>query len=202
MVQGGILMGKVFGYGRVSTKDQNPELQINALKDSGCHPSDIYIEKISSRKKERPLFKKVLRLLQEGDTLVVWKIDRIGRSVKELVTILEDLMKKGVHLKTLTGALVVDTKTAQGKLMYSIIAAFAEYEREINRERTLAGLEAAKKRGIKLGPKYKLNDNDIKRMKQMRNAGMSVKDILKYFNIGKTTYYRYMKRNESIQKEV
>jgi len=93
-------MGKLFGYGRVSTKDQNPDFQINALKDSGCHPSDIYIEKISSRKKERPLFKKVIGLLQKEDTLVVWKIDRIGRSVKELVTILEDLIEKGVHLKT------------------------------------------------------------------------------------------------------
>lgn len=190
-------MGKFFGYGRVSTKDQNPELQINALKDAGCHPSDIYIEKISTRKKLRPLFNKVMGLLQEGDTLVVWKIDRIGRSVKELVIILEELMDKGVHLKTLTGPLVVDTTTAQGKLMYSIIAAFAEYEREINRERTLAGLEAAKKRGVKLGPKYKLTDKDVNKMKQMKKAGMSVKDILEYFNIGKTTYYRYINNSSS-----
>lgn len=184
-------MGKLFGYGRVSTKEQNPELQINALKNTGCHPSDIYIEKISSRKKERPLFKKVMSLLQERDTLVIWKIDRIGRSVKELVTILEELMEKKVHLKTLTGPLVVDTTTPQGKLMYSIIAAFAEYEREINRERTLAGLEAAKKRGVKLGPKFKLTDKDVKKMKQMREAGMPVKDILDYFDIVKITYYRY-----------
>lgn len=189
-------MGKFFGYGRVSTKDQNHELQINALKDAGCHPSDIYIEKISTRKKIRPSFNKVMRLIQEGDTLVVWKIDRIGRSVKELVTILEDLMDKGVNLKTLTGPLVVDTTTAQGKLMYSIIAAFAEYEREINRERTLAGLEAAKKKGVKLGPKHKLTDKDVDKMKQMKEAGMSVKDILEYFNIGKTTYYRYINNSE------
>lgn len=93
-------MGKLFGYGRVSTKDQNPELQINALKDAGYHPSDIYIKKISSRKKVRPLLNKVMELIQKGDTLVIWKIiDRIGRSVKELVTILEDLMDKGVHLR-------------------------------------------------------------------------------------------------------
>lgn len=185
-------MGKLFGYGRVSTKEQNPELQINALKKAGCHPSDIYIEKISSRQKERPLFKKLMNLFQEEDTLVIWKIDRIGRSVKELIIILEELIEKKVHLKTLTGPLVVDTATPQGKLMYSIIAAFAEYEREINRERTLAGLAAAKKRGVKLGPKFKLTDKDVKKMKQMRDAGMSVKDILDYFDIGKTTYYRYI----------
>lgn len=147
----------------------------------------------------RPLFNKVMGLLQKGDTLVVWKIDRIGRSVKELVTILEELMDKWVHLKTLAGPLVVDTTTAQGKLMYSIIAAFAEYEREINKERTLAGLEAAKKRGVKLGPKYKLTDKDVNKMKQMKEAGMSVKDILEYFNIGKTTYYRYINNSSEDQ---
>jgi DNA invertase Pin-like site-specific DNA recombinase len=190
------VMKKFFGYGRVSTKEQNPDLQINALKEAGCHPSDIYIEKISSRKKERPLFKKVMDLLEAGDTLVVWKLDRIGRSVKELVTILEELMERGVDLKILTGPLVVDTTTAQGKLMYSIIAAFAEYERELNRERTLAGLEAAKKRGVKLGPKFKLTDKDVEKMKQMREAGMSVKDIMDYFEISKSSYYRYMKARD------
>ena len=189
-------MSKFFGYGRVSTKEQNPDLQINALKKAGCHPSDIYIEKISSRKKERPLFKQVMDLLEEGDTLVVWKLDRIGRSVKELVTILEELMERSVDLKILTGPLVVDTTTVQGKLMYSIIAAFAEYERELNRERTLAGLEAAKKRGVKLGPKFKLTDEDVEKMKQMREAGMSVKDILDYFDISKSSYYRYMKNGD------
>ena len=178
-----IIFDRTNNNGRVSTKDQNPELQINALKDAGCHPSDIYIEKISSRKKLRPLFNKVMGLLQGGDTLIVWKIDRIGRSVKELVTILEELIDKGVHLKTLTGPLIVDPTTAQGKLMYSIIAALAEYEREINRERTLAGLEAAKNNGVKLGPKYRLTDKDVIKMKQMREASMSVKDIINYFNI-------------------
>lgn len=163
-------------------------MQTDALKNAGCHPSDIYIEKISSRKKHRPLFETMMGLLQEGDTLVVWKIDRIGRSVRELVTILEDLMERGVNLITLSGSLIIDTTTAQGKLFFSIIAAFAEYERDINLERTLAGLEAAKKRGVKLGPKYKLIDKDVTRMKQMREAGMSVKDILDYFKIGKSTY--------------
>lgn len=81
--------------------------------------------------------------------------------------------------------------------MYSIIAAFAEYERDLNRERTLAGLEAAKKRGVKLGPKYKLTDKDVNKMRQMKEAGMSVKDILEYFNIGKTTYYRYINNSNS-----
>ncbi|SHK59308.1 MULTISPECIES: recombinase family protein [Tepidibacter] len=185
-------MGKLFGYARVSTKDQNLDLQINTLKEAGCHPSDIYVEKISSRKKERPIFKKVSNLLQEGDTLVIWKLDRIGRSLVELVNIIEEINQKKANLKTLTGSLMIDTSTAQGKLMYSITAAFAEYERDINRERTLAGLEAARRRGVKFGPKFKLTDKDIKKMKQMKDVGMSIKDILSYFNIGKTTYYRYI----------
>ncbi|SHJ46962.1 Helix-turn-helix domain of resolvase [Paramaledivibacter caminithermalis DSM 15212] len=141
-------------------------------------------------------------LLQEGDTLVVWKIDRIGRSVKKLVTILEELKEKEVHLKTLTGSLVVDTTTAQGKLMYSIITTFAEYERDVNRERTLAGLEAARKRGIKLGRKFKLEDADIERMEQMRKAGIPVSDILDYFKIGKTTYYRYINKSKVINAKI
>lgn len=188
-------MGKKFGYARVSKKDQNLDLQINALKKSECHSSDIYVEKISTRTKERPILKKFLELMENGDTLVIWKLDRIGRSLIELIKIMDDLNNRNIHLKSLAGNLIIDTTNAQGKLMYNITAAFAEYERDINKERTIAGLEAAKKRGIKLGRRFKLDEEDIIKMKQMRSAGISIKNITKYFKIGKTTFYRYINKN-------
>lgn len=184
-------MSKKFGYARVSTKDQNLDLQINALKKDGCHPSDIFVEKISSRKKERPVFKELLSKLEADDTLIIWKLDRIGRSLRELVEIMDELNKRGIHLKTLTGNLIIDTSTAQGKLMYNITAAFAEYERDINKERVTAGLEAAIERGVKLGRKAKLTEEEVNKIRQMRKAGISIKEITEYFNIGRTTYYRY-----------
>lgn len=137
-------MNKNFGYARVSKEEQHLDLQIDALKDSGCHSSDIFVEKISTRKSIRPVFKKLLEIMEPEDTLIIWRLDRIGRSLIELVSIIEILNRRNINLKTLTGNLIIDTSTSQGKLMFNITAAFAEYERDVNRERTLAGLKAAK----------------------------------------------------------
>ena len=105
-------MGKLFGYGRVSTADQNYELQLNDLKSYGCHPSDIYIDVMSSRSEKRPEFEKVKKLLEEGDTLVLWSLDRVGRSLVDLVNIMEHLNSMGCHLATINGNYVFDTRSA------------------------------------------------------------------------------------------
>ena len=185
--------GKCFGYGRVSTRDQNPQLQIDALIESGCHPSDIYIETISSRRLFRPELEKVMSKLESGDTLIAWKLDRIGRSVVELIHIIEQLNSRNVNLRILTGSLKVDTSTAQGKLMFHIVSAFAEYERELIRERSIAGQKAAVKNGAVIGRPRCLSDKDLDHLIKMSSQGISVKEICKFFEISKTSYYRYLK---------
>ena len=187
-------MKKYFGYARVSKEEQHLDLQIDSLVKAGCHSSDIYLEKISSKKKDRPVFNKVLSLMEADDVLVIWKLDRIGRSLIELVNIMDQMNNRGLHLKTLSGNIMIDSSTAQGKLMYNITAAFAEYERDLNRERTIAGLEAAKNRGVKLGPKFKLTYSEIEKLKSMRKAGISIKEIRSYFNISRTSFYRYLNK--------
>ena len=126
------------GYARVSTHDQNPQLQIDALDQAGCER--IFTEKASGAKRDRPELKAALDYMREGDTLVVWKLDRLGRDLKHLVTIVQDLTDREIGLRVLTGqGAQIDTTTAAGRLIFGIFAALAEFERELIRERTVAG---------------------------------------------------------------
>lgn len=148
----------LIGYMRVSTTDQSTDLQRDALLAAGVAERDIYADKASGKLDARPGLDACLKALRSGDTLVVWKLDRLGRSLRHLVTTVQELGVRGVAFKVLTGhGADIDTGTAAGKLVFGIFAALAEFERELISERTRAGLAAAKARGRKGGRKAKLS---------------------------------------------
>jgi len=184
-------MSKLFGYARVSTNQQDLTAQIEAIKVAGVHPSDIYVEKISSRSANRKQLNTVISMLEDGDVLTVYKLDRIGRSLKDLISIVEGINAVGANIKTLSGNQIIDTTTSQGKLFFNLMAIFSEYERDIIRERTLMGLEAAKAKGVQLGRK-RLYDPTIKDDIERLRKNLTVAEVCKQLNISKTTYYRYI----------
>lgn len=152
----------LIGYMRVSTTDQNTDLQRDALIAAGVADDQLYADKASGAKDDRPGLAGCLKALRPGDTLVVWKLDRLGRSLQQLVTTVQELATRGVGFKVLTGhGADIDTTTAAGKLVFGIFAALAEFERELISERTRAGLAAAKARGRKGGGRPKLSATTI-----------------------------------------
>ncbi len=196
-------MGKKFGYARVSTNKQDLEAQIEALKKEGVHSSDIYSEEISSRVKKRPEFKRLLTNIESGDMLVVYKLDRIARSLRELIDIVDELNRSGCDIKTLSGDHIIDTSTSMGKLFFNINASFAEYERDIISERTKLGLENAKAKGKTLGRTPKLDHNGIEKLKKLRNSELTVRQICEMLSISKSGYYRYINEidNQEIERK-
>ena len=147
----------LIGYARISDDCQVLDLQIDALVEAGIDKENIYTDKISSVKDARPGLESCLKALRKDATLVVWKLDRLGRSLKHLITKIDDLNQRGVGFKVLTGeGINIDTTTAAGKMIFSIFGAFAEFERELIRGRTLAGLKAVRARGRKGGRKFNL----------------------------------------------
>jgi DNA invertase Pin-like site-specific DNA recombinase len=148
----------LIGYMRVSTTDQSTDLQRDALLVAGVKERDIYLDKASGKRDDRPGLEACLKAMREGDTLVVWKLDRLGRSLRHLVETVQELVERGVGFRVLTGhGANIDTGTASGKLVFGIFAALAEFERELITERTRAGLAAARARGRKGGRKPKLS---------------------------------------------
>lgn len=176
------------GYARVSTFDQNLDSQLDELKKAGC--TKIFQEKASSVKK-RPEFEKCLDYLREGDTLVVWKLDRLGRTTKKLLELIDDLKDRGINLQIIT--LGVDTSTAAGRLFFTMMAGLAEMERELIRERTNVGLKAARARG-KMGGRKPIDEQIMNRAMIMYEARMTVNDITKTLNISRSTFYKYLKQ--------
>ena len=177
------------GYARVSTGDQNFDLQVGSLEEAGCER--IYKEKTSGAAKSRPELEKCLDSLREGDALVVWRLDRFGRSLKDLVSKMEALEEKDVDFVSLTEG--IDTTTAQGKLTFHIFGALAEFERELTRERTMAGLEAAREQGRVGGRPRALQEEDIPQVQAlMQNPEVSTSDICERFDISRATLYRYV----------
>lgn len=179
------------GYARVSTVEQDLSLQITALEKFGCDV--IYSEKKSALL-ERPELEKLLMTLREGDVLVIWKLDRLGRSLKQLISIVENLNSKGIDLVVVNG--LIDTTTAQGKLFYQITGAFAEFERELIVERTRAGLMEAKRRGVKLGRKSGLSEASLRKAKAAielyKLHSMKTREICISLNISPSTFYKYL----------
>lgn len=181
------------GYARVSTRDQNLDLQIDALKKAGCADTYIYKEEISGASRERPELKKVLEHLRADDVVVVWKLDRLGRSLADLVHLVNEIQGKGADLHSLHDN--IDTTTPQGKLTFHIFAAIAEFEREIIRERTNAGLASARARGRKGGrPRGLSPDAKIKAAAAttLYKQGTSVIEICKNLGVSKKTFYKYL----------
>jgi DNA invertase Pin-like site-specific DNA recombinase len=177
------------GYARVSTLDQDSALQIDALKAAECER--IFEEKASGTKEDRPQLARALDHMRKGDVLVVWKLDRLARSLKQLVDVLEDLGKRGIGFRCLAPA--IDTTTPEGRLLYSITGAFAEFEREIIRQRTRAGLKAALARGRKGGRPRSMQPQDIAKARAMlRDREISVAAVAKVLGVSRTTIYTYL----------
>ncbi|MFE6333842.1 recombinase family protein [Streptomyces sp. NPDC057798] len=189
--------GHLIGYARVSTDDQEAQLQRDALTDAGC--SRIFEDKASGKNTDRPELTAVLDYLRAGDTLVVWKLDRLGRSLIDLVSIVDGLRGRGIGFKVLTGALsAVDTTSADGRLFFQIIAAMAEFERSLIKDRTKAGLEAAKAQGRTGGRPTVITDDLLTVAKARKAKGESVSAIAKALGVSRATLYRHLPDQEQL----
>ena len=178
----------LIGYARVSTQDQNLELQHDALNKAGCEK--IFEDKVSGSRTERPGLNRVMEILRKGDTLVVWKLDRLGRSVKHLVDLVGELSKQGVHFCSLTDS--IDTSTTSGRFFFHVMASLAQMERELTIERTRAGLEAARQLGRKCGRKRQMTDSKIESAKKLLSSGIPPKDVAKNLGVSVPTLYRWI----------
>lgn len=186
------------GYVRVSRNEQNPEMQRNELEASGCER--IFEERISSRKESRPQLEAALDYCREGDRLVVWKLDRLGRSIKELIELVNSLEERGVEFKSSRESL--DTSTPGGKLVFHVFASMAEFERDVIRERTMAGLESARVRGRKGGRKPVMDEKKIAlASKLMRDREMPISEVSDAVGVSKATIYRYLKPDGTVRKD-
>jgi DNA invertase Pin-like site-specific DNA recombinase len=179
----------LIGYARVSTVDQNLDLQRNALAEAGC--GRIFTEQMSGAVADRPELMAAIGYARSGDTLVVWKLDRLARSVKQLIDTIENLRVRDVGFRSLTEAL--DTTTAQGRLVFHMFGALAEFERSLILERTRAGLSAAKKAGRAGGRPPKLTDDDIQAAKAMlTNPDIGVASVAHRLGVSLATLYRHI----------
>lgn len=179
----------LIGYARVSTLDQSTDLQTDALETSGCEK--IFQEKVSGRKTERPKLTEALEYMREGDTLVVWKLDRLARSTKQLISTVEDLKERNINFKCLT--FDIDTTTASGNLVFTIFSALAQFEAELISERTKAGLDAAKARGRLGGRPKALCKDDLVRGQLLLDGGQTTRQVAEALNVSKATISRYLK---------
>lgn len=189
------------GYARVSTTEQNVKSQVAALKAAGC--SKIFSDKLSGGKADRPGLTSAIDQLRSGDTLVVWKLDRLARSVRDLLNLTQQFQELGADLKVLDG-LNVSLSTSDGKLMLSIFGAIAEFERDLARERTIAGIKYARSRGRKGGRPRKLGDRQARSAKMRwddSNNNESLDDIAASFNVSRMTMWRAIQRVSTDAKE-
>jgi DNA invertase Pin-like site-specific DNA recombinase len=191
--------GRLLGYARVSTDDQDLTLQLDSLTNLGINPSDIFTEKVSGAKTDRPELNACLAKLQQGDTLVVWRLDRLGRSMHHLVALIEELRNRGVGFRSVSDGLI-DTTSPSGELIFHIFSALAQFERRLIQERTRAGLASARARG-RLGgrPPIDLDEAKVRAARRLHDDHtLNIDDICKTLNISRSTYYRYIqmkKRN-------
>ena len=178
----------LIGYARISSSDQNLDLQIEALTKAGCNK--IFDDKISGKRAERPGLIKTLEILRENDVLVVWKLDRLGRSVKNLVDLISKLQKQNIQFKSLTDS--IDTTTASGRFFFHVMASLAEMERELIVERTNAGLAIARKLGRIGGRKRQMTDSKIASAKKLLSNEVPPRDVAKDLGVSIATLYRWI----------
>jgi DNA invertase Pin-like site-specific DNA recombinase len=184
----------LIGYARISTDDQNLDLQRDALTKAGCE--QIYTDRVSGTKASRPGLTEALSHLRSGDTLVVWRLDRLGRSLRHLIDTITDLQERGVGFKSLTES--IDTTTSGGRLVFNIFGSLAEFEREIIKERTNAGLQAARSRGRNGGRPKKLTAKQVQMLQHLAaDKKHSVSEICQTLGIGRTAFYRYLEADDS-----
>jgi DNA invertase Pin-like site-specific DNA recombinase len=183
----------LIGYARVSRNEQNLDLQIDSLKKVGCSEKSIFTDKITGTKAERAGLTQALTHLRAGDTFVVWRLDRLGRSLKHLIETVNKLQEQGVAFQSITEH--IDTSTATGQLVFHVFGALAEFERNLIRERTVAGLDAARARG-RFGGRPELDTTSTKvamAKKLYSDKTNAIDDIRKNLNISRATLYRYVK---------
>ena len=181
-------MNQRIGYARVSTDDQHLDLQRDALMQAGC--GVIYEEAASGKSAARPELEQCRKALRAGDTLVVWRLDRLGRSLPDLVHVVNDLEQRGVGFESLTEK--IETSSEAGKLIFHVFAALAEFERGLIRERTHAGLAAARARGRVGGRKPKLEEKQVREIKALlRDPDIQVSEVARRYGISRTTLYKY-----------
>lgn len=183
------------GYARVSTHDQHLDQQLAALAEAGC--IKVFEEKASGTRSDRPEMAKALEFLREGDTLVVWRLDRLGRSLQHLVQTVNDLHERGIGFKSLHES--VDTTSSTGRLVFHIFAALAEFERDLIADRTKAGLAAARERGARPGRKPSLSADQIAVVRQMHASGEhTIEQIAKVVNVSRATIYRALPPSDTL----
>jgi DNA invertase Pin-like site-specific DNA recombinase len=175
------------GYARVSTLDQNLDLQLKALKKAGCQK--VFREKASGATRQRPEFQRMLDQTRSGDTIVVWKLDRLARSTRDLLNTMETLGETGAKFQSISEPWV-NTTTHAGKMIMTVFAGIAEFERDLIRERTGAGREAAKQRGVRFGRPRKLNPDQLQVASRLVAEGKAVRDVARTFNVHEATIYR------------
>jgi DNA invertase Pin-like site-specific DNA recombinase len=181
------MAGMKYGYARTSTDDQTTALQLAALKRAKC--THVFEDKgLSGATTKRPALERCLKTLRAGDTLIVWKLDRLGRSLRDLITMLDELRDRGVAFQSLTEA--IDTHTPTGRAMWQTIGVLAELERSLITERTRAGVKAAQRRGVKFGRKPKLSVEQIAHARKLIDAGESRQYVADLLSVGRVTLYR------------
>ena len=183
--------GRLIGYARVSTDEQTTALQLDALRAAGCVM--IVEESASGALGSRPGLNQALAELKPGDTLVVWKLDRLGRSLRHLLQVADEIRARGVALRSLTDH--IDTGTAAGRMLYAVLGSVAEFERDVLRERTLAGLAAARRRGEQLGRRRALTPAQVAEAKVMLDRGEGGAYVARVFEVGRSTLYRAIARS-------
>ncbi|MDH6240128.1 recombinase family protein [Aurantimicrobium minutum] len=181
------------GYGRISTTDQNASSQEDALKAAGV--DRLFIDTFTGTKASRPELNKLKEVIREGDTLVITRLDRLGRSAKDLLELASELDAKGVQLEVIEQN--IDTSTAEGKLFFTLIAAFAEFEREMIRARTMDGLAAARARGKVGGRKPSLSNSQKAEVVKLFQEMRSVEEISELFRVSRPTIYRVIREHQS-----
>lgn len=191
---------RLIGYARVSTNGQELNLQLDALLKAGCAKKNIFTDRVSGAKASRPGLDACLQKLKSGDTLMVWRIDRLGRSMRHLVNLVDDLRQRGVGFKSLNDG--IDTTTANGEMVFGLFATLAQFERRLVQERTKAGLESARARGRVGGrPPISPDDPRVRTAKEMHAAkAMPVMDICRTLRISRPTFYRYLAMSSSVSE--
>jgi DNA invertase Pin-like site-specific DNA recombinase len=180
------------GYARVSTEDQNLDIQLRELTSAGC--TKIFQEKISGIKKQRPELTKALEHIRENDTFVVWRLDRLARSTRDLLEITETIKEAKADFLSLSEPWA-DTTSHAGRMIMTVFAGIAEFERDLIRERTSSGREAALKRGVKFGRPLKITEEQLSLISRLRAEGKSIKALAKTFSVHPTTIYRALEEN-------
>ena len=179
-----------YGYARVSTEDQNPAMQLAALKKAGC--KTVFKDEVTGAHVNRPALTRCLKKLETGDTLIVWKLDRLGRSLRDLITMLDDFRSKGIRFLSLTEA--INTETPTGRAMWQMIGVLAELERSLIVERTRAGVKAAHRRGVKFGRKAKLTPDRLTHARKLIGDGNTATEAARIMGVGRSTLYSALQR--------